>query len=1018
MRWVATPEKDTATVALEKRLWDAVDQIRTKSGLRVHEYFGLIFGLVFLRFAEARFDARRAEFEKAGTSAGSGSRVDDPRAYQVEGDLYLSPAARFHYLLTLPSAHELGERVNVAMQEIEKNNPHLSRVLPKTYNRLTGTLLQELLHKISEISRNSDIPAFGRIYEYFFGELARIEVQKEGDLYTPTSIAQLLAEILEPFHGQILDPACGSGGMFVQSARFVANHQKKPAAELAFYGIEKTEETGRICRLNLAVHGLEGDVRYGNFNSYYDDPHRALGRFDFVLANPPFNVNVGDKNGLWQQAGLGGRFPFGLPNANNSNYLWIQIFYSALNTKGRAGFVMTSSVSDARASEQEIRKELIKSRAVDVMVAIGPNRFYGVKLPCTLWFLDKGKAKTPRADTVLFLDASAIYSKLNRGPRGLTPSQISFLVNLVRLYRGKAIDLTIEGDETKAKLEKLFGKNPKYQDVPGLCRVATLTEIEAQGWSLNPSRYVGVATGEELSDEFRRQSKAHPKAKGLEAETRSIRAIFLSSTTEDLKPYREAARDVVLDLGWHPVMMEHFGTDGGRGIVEACRERVARCDLLVAILGWRLGWVPESDAGGDGKRSITQIEIDTAKELSKPVVFLLARDTWPGNLWESDAKARQMVSSFRKKVDRLAVFIDWETVEVGGAETLPHFQAKVRQELLRHASPQALVTDLPLIPVPRFPNEQVQRLSEALTAAYERERTLVTSGGDPTVVRDEILDLRRKLREGGTLKAGDILSGRFQLIEPLGKGGFATVWKAFDLERRTLVAVKVLHGQYAEDRSRRERFFRGARKMAELHHQGIVRVIKDQIDDGGYHFFVMEFLPGGDLREAVIEGRLPTGRIVSLIHRVAEALSFAHARGVIHRDVKPANILLDGERHTKLTDFDLVQAADSTGGTRTGAVLGTFLYAAPECMSAPHSAGPQADVYSLAMTAVFCFHGRELPYDVLRSAETFISNLPCPPGVRAALRQGTEWEIEDRFPSVAALANAIQVGLVEPGDVS
>jgi type I restriction enzyme M protein len=502
LRWIATPEKDTATATLEKRLWDAADQFRANSGLKAQEYSGPILGLIFLRFAEVRFAIQRAKLEKAGASSRRGSRVDEPAAYQAEGVLYLAPEARFDHLLTLPEAADVGAKVNAAMREIEKSNPQLAGVLPKTYNIFTGTLLKELLKKVSEIPASVDFDAFGRIYEYFLGQFARTEGQKGGEFYTPASIVKLLAEIIEPFHGRILDPACGSGGMFVQSARFVAEHQKNPAAELAICGVEKTDETGRLCRLNLAVHGLEGDIRHGgNVNSYYDDPHTATGQFDFVLANPPFNVNAVDKERLKDMVGPGRRFPFGLPKSDNANYLWIQLFHSALNAKGRAGFVMANSASDARSSEQEIRQKLIEARAVDVMVAVGPNMFYTVTLPCTLWFLDKGKAKTPRAGTVLFVDARHIYRQVDRAHREWTPAQISFVANIVRLYRGEDSDFTVGGKEVEDKLKEVFGKKPKYADVPGLCCIATLKEIEAQGWSLNAGRYVGVAPGEAVSDE-------------------------------------------------------------------------------------------------------------------------------------------------------------------------------------------------------------------------------------------------------------------------------------------------------------------------------------------------------------------------------------------------------------------------------------------------------------------------------------------------------------------------------------
>ena len=502
MKWVAPSEKDSATVTLEKRLWDAADQLRANSGLKPQEYSGPILGLIFLRFAEVRFAAQRAKLETAGSSARRGSRLDDPAAYQAESVLYLGPEARFDYLLTLPESSDIGAKVNAAMREIEQHNPTLAGVLPKTFNLFTSVLLKELLKKVSEIPASLDYDAFGRVYEYFLGEFAMKEGQGGGEFYTPSSIVRLLTEVIEPFHGRILDPACGSGGMFVQSARFVAEHQKNPAAELAICGVEKTDETGRLCRLNLAVHGLEGQIHHGgNVNSYYDDPHNATGQFDFVLANPPFNVDSVDKERLTDMAGAGRRFPFGMPRNDNANYLWIQLFYSSLNAKGRAGFVMANSASDARSSEQALRQQLIQAKAVDVMVAVGTNMFYTVTLPVTLWFLDKGKAKTPRADTVLFIDARHIYRQVDRAHRNWTDAQVGFIANLVRLYRGEALDTTFGGDEALAKIKEVFGNMPAYADVAGLCKAASLQEIEAQGWSLNPGRYVGVVAGENVSDE-------------------------------------------------------------------------------------------------------------------------------------------------------------------------------------------------------------------------------------------------------------------------------------------------------------------------------------------------------------------------------------------------------------------------------------------------------------------------------------------------------------------------------------
>jgi type I restriction enzyme M protein len=461
--------------------------------------------------------------------------------------VYLTPNARFDQLLGLPEGSNVGQKINEAMADIEKHNPQLAGVLPRTYQIFDNTLLKELLKKVSEIPDSLDYDAFGRIYEYFLGEFARTEGQKGGEFFTPSSIVRLIVEIIEPFHGRLLDLASGSGGMFVQSARFVQAHKKNPSSELAIHGQEKVGATVALSRMNLAVHGLEGDIREAN--SYYDDEHEATGNFDFVLANPPFNVNAVDKDRLKDAVGKGRRYPFGLPRTDNANYLWIQLFYSALNDKGRAGFVMANSASDARASEQELRKQLIEAHAVDVMVAVGPNMFYTVTLPCTLWFLDRGKRKTPRENKVLFIDARHIYRQIDRAHRDWTDAQIGFLANVVRLYREEGLDFTLGGDEAKAKLVEIFSPSParagegrgegklKYRDVPGLCKVASLKEIEAQGWSLNPGRYVGVAAGEAVSDEdFKEQLETlNEELETLNAQAREVEQTIAANVAEILE---------------------------------------------------------------------------------------------------------------------------------------------------------------------------------------------------------------------------------------------------------------------------------------------------------------------------------------------------------------------------------------------------------------------------------------------------------------------------------------------------
>jgi type I restriction enzyme M protein len=538
MRWIAPTERNDADKTLENRLWAAADQLRANSGLTAQQYSQPVLGLIFLRFADTRFEARRDALRLTSVGSRRGSRLEDPRAYTAEGVVYLASAARFQHLLTLPEGAAAGQAVNEAMRAIERDNPQLAGVLPKTYEIFDSVLLKTLLKVVSEIPSSLDYDALGRIYEYFLGEFARTEGSKGGEFYTPSSIVRLLVEVLEPYHGRILDPACGSGGMFVQSGRFVGEHKKDPAAELSIHGVEKTDETGRLCRLNLAVHGLEGDIRYGgNVNSYYDDPHDATGRFDFALANPPFNVNSVDKERLKDSVGPGRRYPFGLPRSDNANYLWIQIFHSVLNDNGRAGFVMANSASDARASEQEIRRQLIETRTVDIIIAVGPKMFYTVTLPCTLWFLDKGKAQSTRNDTVLFLDVRHVYRQVDRAHREWTTAQIGFLANLVRLYRGEALDFTLGGDEARAKIEETFGTMPHYGSVPGLCRAATLEEIEAQDWSLNPGRYVGVAAGEPVSDEdFNSQLEAlNEELESLNAQSRDLEQRIAGNVAEILE---------------------------------------------------------------------------------------------------------------------------------------------------------------------------------------------------------------------------------------------------------------------------------------------------------------------------------------------------------------------------------------------------------------------------------------------------------------------------------------------------
>ena len=498
----------------QNKLWKTADALRANSGLKYNEFSTPVLGLIFLRFADYRFQKAKPDIEKLKNKS-SRRAFDEKTAYEARGILYVPEKASFKYLLSLPEGESIGKAINDAMTLMENNNKErLAGVLPKGYLRIPDFLLVDTMKVFNDFKfekENGDV--FGKVYEYFLGKFASSEGQKGGEFYTPTCLVKLLVEIMKPFKGAIYDPACGSGGMFVQTAEFAKRENKdedKSVNDLiTVFGQEKTEETVRWCKMNLAVHGLEGNVI--SANSFYEDEYTyevedkksknckrtekgSVGQFDFVLANPPFNVDGVDKERLKGDK----RFPFGLPKADNANYLWIQMFYSALKTpkdgeNARAGFVMPNSASDARQTEQTIREKIIKDNAVDVMVSVGSNMFHNVTLPCTLWFLDKGKKNTDRKDKVLFLDVREIYTQIDRAHREFTDEQIEFITNIVKLYRGEKTDY--KWGSEKLTLEKF--PDEKYQDVKGLCKVATIEEIEKQGWSLNAGRYVGVAEVEE-----------------------------------------------------------------------------------------------------------------------------------------------------------------------------------------------------------------------------------------------------------------------------------------------------------------------------------------------------------------------------------------------------------------------------------------------------------------------------------------------------------------------------------------
>lgn len=483
---------------LHERLWSAAVQLRANSGLKLNEISEPILGLIFLKFADVRFKRFQSEIiaERAVKTYSGRNKPITPDHYKSRGILYLPEIATYSYLVTLPESKNIGQKINDAMKAIEKENTDLAGVLPQDYTSLhkipgeNSQILITLLKNFNQIPDDIEGDAFGEIYEYFLGEFARAEGAKGGEFFTPQSIVKLLVEIIEPYHGKIFDPACGSGGMFVQSANFVKSHSEKKSQvmnEVALYGQEKGSSNIRTAKMNLAIHGLSGKI--AEVNSFYNDSFNSVGKFDFVLANPPFNVKGKDKNGqiVIDPAKIQGdpRYYLGLPltgkgEISNANYLWMQMFASALNPQGRAGFVMSNQSGDASNAEKEIRKKMVDAGMVDVIISVGTNMFMNATLSCTLWFFDKRKNGSERQNKVLFINAQDIFTEIDRAHSDWTDEQIQEISGIVRRYR-------------EEKSEK------KYQDIKGRCKVATLAKIRSNDYSLNPGRYVEIIE-KELSD--------------------------------------------------------------------------------------------------------------------------------------------------------------------------------------------------------------------------------------------------------------------------------------------------------------------------------------------------------------------------------------------------------------------------------------------------------------------------------------------------------------------------------------
>jgi type I restriction enzyme M protein len=433
---------------IEKRLWAGADTLRANSNFASNEYFLPVMGLIFLRHAYSRFLRVKSEIEANLPTRGGKKRELTKADFSRKGAIFLRDKAQFDYLVERPDGEDRAKAIIDAMSSIEEDYQSLKGTLPKNeYQELDNDVLGRLLRIFNDPAlkqANGDI--FGRIYEYFLTGFADLKAHDGGEFFTPVSIVQMIVNVIEPDHGTVLDPACGSGGMFVQSAHFIENLKLNPTDRATFYGMEKNPTTIRLAKMNLAVHGLEG--RIDKAITYYEDPHELVGKADFVMANPPFNVDEIDAEKIRRDP----RLPYQLPGVNkqgkigNGNYVWISYFDAYLNNKGRAGFVMSSQASSAGGEEARVRRDLIKSGHVDIMVAIRGNFFYTRSVPCELWFLNKAKPKEHQGK-VLMIDARGIYTKVTRKIYDFSPEQLKNITSIVWLYRGeheRFVELLIE----------------------------------------------------------------------------------------------------------------------------------------------------------------------------------------------------------------------------------------------------------------------------------------------------------------------------------------------------------------------------------------------------------------------------------------------------------------------------------------------------------------------------------------------------------------------------------------------
>lgn len=465
---------------LETELWEAADLLRADSKVTSQEYCMPVLGLIFLRYAYSRFKFVEADILKNRPVRNGRVLPVEAADFKTKSAIFLPEEARYDYLLNLPDNTDMGQAINHAMELIEEQSAQLKGILPKNYTILQNDLLRELLRIFNNSAFNEmkdDI--IGRIYEYFLNKFAPAVASDDGVFFTPKSLVRMIVNIIEPSHGTVLDPACGSGGMFVSSADFIEQYGANANTAMTFFGQEKVEYNAKLCIMNMAVHGLNAKIVSGDeANSFYHDAHNLEGSCDYVMANPPFNVDK-VKSETAQNAG---RLPFGLPRVNknkeigNANYLWISYFHAYLNETGRAGFVMAASATDSQGKDKDIREQLINTGDVDVMLSVGNNFFYTKSLPCTLWFFDKAK-RAENNDKVLFIDARNYYTAVDRTLNEWSEWQMKNLNAIVWLYRGEIDKYTCLLEEYHRKIKtntdylvngytEIFkNKDPVYQRV-------------------------------------------------------------------------------------------------------------------------------------------------------------------------------------------------------------------------------------------------------------------------------------------------------------------------------------------------------------------------------------------------------------------------------------------------------------------------------------------------------------------------------------------------------------------------